>query len=161
MITPEIAHLIRNNTLALVATVTPEGRPAVSPKATTVVLDERRIAFSDLRSPNTIRNIRANPAMELNFIDVFRRKAARVAGRATYAARGTGRFDGLLPQFSAWADLQPRMRGVVEIEVESAAMVLSPVYDLGADEAELADEWLARYGELIASGQLFASSPSS
>lgn len=161
MITPEIAHLIRNNTLALVATVTPEGRPAVSPKATTVVLDERRLAFSDLRSPNTIRNIRANPAVELNFVDVFRRKAARIAGRAAYAARGTAGFDGLLPHFSAWADLQPRMRGVVEIEVESAAMVLSPVYDRGADEAELADEWLARYRELIASGQLFAGSPSS
>ena len=111
MLSTKMRALIEENTLGLVATVTPDGRPAVSPKATTVVVDERRLAFSNLRSPNTVRNIRANPAVELNFIDVFRRQACRVAGTARYVERGDPRFDELMPLFSAWSDLVERMQG--------------------------------------------------
>ncbi len=149
MLTPEMAGLIRENTLALVATVTPEGEPAVSPKATVVVLDPARLAFSDLRSPGTRRNLAANPACELAFVDVFRRKAVRVRGRGSCHARGAPEFDALMPHFSEWPDLQPRMRGIFEIAVTGAEMVVSPAYDIGAVEAALAAEWLARYRRLI------------
>ena len=145
MITEEMASLIRDNTIAFVATVTPDGKPAVSPKATVVILDARRVAFSNLRSPGTARNIEANPAVELNFIDVFRRKAVRIAGRARYARRGSESFAALEPAFATWSDYAARMRGIFEVEVESARMVLSPAYDQGASEAELVDEWLDRY----------------
>ncbi len=149
MLTPEMTALIRENTLALVATVTPEGEPAVSPKATVVVLDPARLAFSDLRSPGTRRNLAANPACELAFVDVFRRKAVRVRGQGRYRARGTAEFDALMPHFAAWDDLQPRMHGIFDIAVGRAEMVLSPAYDVGAEEAALAAEWLARYRSLI------------
>ena len=149
MLTPEMTALIRENTLALVATVTPEGEPAVSPKATAVVIDPERLVFSDLRSPGTRRNLAANPACELAFVDVFRRKAVRVRGRGFYHARGAPEFDALLPHFTEWPDLQPRMRGVFEIAATAAEMVVSPAYDAGAEEAELAAAWLDRYRRLI------------
>ena len=149
MLTPAMTALIRENTLALVATVTPEGEPAVSPKATVVVLGPARLAFSDLRSPGTRRNLAANPACELAFVDVFRRKAVRVRGQGSYHARGAPGFDALMPHFTEWPDLQPRMHGVFDIAVASAEMVVSPAYDTGAEEAELAAAWLARYRRLI------------
>ncbi len=149
MLTPEMTALIRENTLALVATVTPEGEPAVSPKATVVVLDPARLAFSDLRSPGTRHNLAASPACELAFVDVFRRKAVRVRGQGRYHERGAPDFDVLLPHFAEWPDLQPRIRGVFDIAVTTAEMVVSPAYDTGADEAELAAQWLARYRKLI------------
>ena len=149
MLTPEMTALVRENTLALVATVTPEGEPAVSPKATVVVLDPARLVFSDLRSPGTRRNLAASPACELCFVDVFRRKAVRVRGRGSYHARGAAEFDALLPHFTEWPDLQPRMCGVFEIAVTAAEMVVSPAYDMGAEEAELAASWLDRYRKLI------------
>ena len=61
MITDVMRQIIEDNTIGLVATVTPDGSPAVSPKATMVILDAKTIAFSDLRSPQTVRNIRHNP----------------------------------------------------------------------------------------------------
>ena len=149
MLTPEMTALIRENTLALVATVTPEGEPAVSPKATVVVLGAARLAFSDLRSPGTKRNLAANPACELAFVDVFRRKAVRVRGQGRYHARDTAEFDALMPHFAVWDDLQPRMQGIFDIAVARAEMVLSPAYDVGAEEATLAAGWLARYRSLI------------
>ena len=149
MLTSEMTALIRENTLALVATVTPDGKPAVSPKATVVVLDPERLAFSDLRSPGTKRNLNAEPACELVFVDVFRRKAVRVGGRGFYHPRGTPEFDALMPHFAVWDDLQPRMHGIFDIAVAHAEMVLSPAYDVGAEETALAAEWLARYRSLI------------
>ncbi len=149
MLTPEMTALIREHPLALVATVTPEGLPAVSPKATVVVLDAARLAFSDLRSPGTKRNLAACPACELVFADVFRRKAVRLGGQGAYHARGTAECDALLPHFAVWEDLQPRMRGIFEISVARAEMVLSPAYDVGAEADALAAEWLARYRRLL------------
>ena len=40
-----MVKLIEENTIGLVATVTPDGFPAVSPKATMIVLDGTHIAF--------------------------------------------------------------------------------------------------------------------
>ena len=84
MLTSEMRSLISENTIGLVATVTPEGKPAVSPKATSVVLSPSEIAFLDIRSPKTRRNKKANPNVELNYVDIFRRKACRLTGIATY-----------------------------------------------------------------------------
>ena len=71
MITSEMRTLICENTIGLVATVTPGGKPAVSPKATSVVLSPSEIAFLDIRSPKTRQNIKANPNVELNYVDVY------------------------------------------------------------------------------------------
>jgi uncharacterized protein len=57
MITAEMRPLIERNPIGLVATVTPDGKTAICPKGTTVVVDAATIVFGDIRSPNTIRNI--------------------------------------------------------------------------------------------------------
>ena len=148
MITARMRRLIEENTIGFVATVTPDGAPSVSPKGTTVVLDDAHVAFADIRSPQTVRNIRANPAVELNFIDVFRRQACRLKGCAAYHPHGEARFEELLPHFQKWETLVDRMRGFVVVDVVKAEIVLSPIYDLGGTEDELKAQWLARYNEL-------------
>ena len=69
MLTDAMRQLIEENTVGLVATVTPDGAPAVSPKGTTVILDERTIAFGDIRSPQTVRNILCDVIDHLVFGD--------------------------------------------------------------------------------------------
>lgn len=150
MIDDAIKRLIEANTVGLVATVAPDGTPRVSPKGTMLVLDAGRIAFSDIRSPGTARNLRANPAVEVNFVDVLRRQAARLRGVASYRARGEAGFDELAPAFrERWPELADRMRGIVVVEVREARRLFSPVYDLGASEAELERQWLAHYAALV------------
>ena len=153
MITAAIRQIIDDNTIGLVATIAPDGSPAVSPKATMVIIDATTIAFCDLRSPQTVRNIRLNPAVALNFIDVFSRKAARVKGHATYYEKGSERYLELLPHFAArWENLVGRMKGFVVVDVERAQLVLSPAYDDGAVEAELKQQWLATFTKRIRGG---------
>ena len=145
MLTKEMEKLIKENTIGLVATVTPDGYPAVSPKATTIVLDSTHIAFIDLRSPKTKRNIKANPFVELNYIDVFRRQACRIKGKATYIERDDKKFDGMSKNFTAWSSLFEKAKGVFVVEILNAQKILSPAYDDGADEELLKSEWLAKY----------------
>ena len=137
--------LIKDNTIGLVATVTPDGDPAVSPKATTIVHDSTHLAFIDLRSPKTKRNIKANPFVELNYIDVFRRQACRIKGKATYIERDDKKFDGMSKNFTAWSSLFEKAKGVFVVEILNAQKILSPAYDDGADEELLKSEWLAKY----------------
>ena len=145
MLTKEMEKLIKENTIGLVATVTPDGYPAVSPKATTIVLDSTHLAFIDLRSPKTKRNIKANPFVELNYIDVFRRQACRIKGKATYIERDDKKFDGMSKNFTAWSSLFEKAKGVFGGEILNAQKILSPAYDDGADEELLKSEWLAKY----------------
>lgn len=147
MITPEMKALIERNTIGLVATVTPDGKPAVAPKGTTIVLDDTTVIFGDLRSPGTVRNIQRNPAVELNYVDVFVRKACRLSGSAAYSARGEARFDELLPHFAKWEAFIPRLRGIFIVAVQTAQFLRSPVYDIGADEADLRRQWLEHYSK--------------
>jgi hypothetical protein len=149
MLTDVIKRIIKENTIGMVATVTPDGAPAVSPKATMVILDDSHIAFSDIRSPQTARNIKANPAVELNFIDVFRRQACRVKGTAVYHAKGEDGFNALSHHFTPWDYLADRIRGYVVVEVTKAQHILSPAYDAGADEEALKAEWLEKYTALM------------
>ena len=137
--------LIKENTIGLVATVTPDGYPAVSPKATTIVLNSTHLACIDLRSPKTKRNIKATPFVELNYIDVFRRQACRIKGKATYIERDDKKFDGMSKNFTAWSSLFEKAKGVFVVEILNAQKILSPAYDDGADEELLKSEWLAKY----------------
>ncbi|MDA0768598.1 MAG: pyridoxamine 5'-phosphate oxidase family protein [Chloroflexi bacterium] len=150
MIDARIREIIENNTIGFVASITAEGRPTVSPKATFAVIDDRTLAFSNLRSPKTVRNIQHNPAVEVNFIDVFHRTAARITGAARYVPKKVdAEFETLLPAFEKWSTLVDRMHGFVVISVDHAEFVTSPSYDIGATGDELAATWLEHFTGLF------------
>ena len=98
MLTPDMKRIIEEQRLGFVATASLDGTPNVSPKGTFAVLDDQTIAFGEIRSPGTIRNLKANPRIEVNFVDAFVRKGYRFAGMATVVERGEPAFDTLLPK---------------------------------------------------------------
>ena len=119
----ECLDLIRRFPLGLVATVTPDGRPAVSPKGTFLVRNAGELAFGEIRSPGTLRNLRANPALEINFVDPFLRKAVRVQGEARLLDRASPDYASLLPEFAAkWPALAPRIGTIVTVAVTGGSL---------------------------------------
>ncbi|MGH6916549.1 MAG: pyridoxamine 5'-phosphate oxidase family protein [Geminicoccaceae bacterium] len=146
MLTPDMKRIIEEQRLGFVATAAADGTPNVSPKGTFVVLDDETIGFGEIRSPGTVRNLRANPRVEVNFVDPFVRKGYRFAGTATVVERGNGAFDALLGHFRG--ALAPRMRAIVTIRVTKALPLTSPVYDDGKTELELRRAWTARFRKL-------------
>jgi len=149
MLTPDMTTLLATFPLGFVATVTPEGTPAVSPKGTFIVLDHARIAFADIRSPATRRNLAANPAVEVNFIDPFKRKAVRVAGTATLHPKGSAWFAEQHPKWlDVFGDLAKRITCLVEINLQSASEIWTPPYDDGVTEDEMIATYVAKFGAL-------------
>src|SRR5712675_1083408 len=108
MLTQDMKRIIEEQLLGFVATTAPDGTPNVSPKATFFVVDDQTIAFGEIRSPGTIRNLRTNSRIEINFVDPFARKGYRFAGTAIVVERGADTFDTLLGCYRG--ALGPRMR---------------------------------------------------
>ena len=151
MLTPHMKRIIEEQRLGFVATSAPDGMPNVSPKGTFVVLDDQTIAFGEIRSPGTIQNLRANPRIEVNFVDVFTRSGYRFAGLATVVDRGDPEFDSLLPRLRS--RLSPRIRAIVTIQVARALPLTSPAYDDGRTETELRRAWTAHFRALQPGGR--------
>ena len=137
MLTEEMKVLIRNYSGGAVATINDDGTPSVSTKATFTIVDDATIAFGNLRSPGTVANLKQRPAVEVCFLDVLKRKAVRVTGQGklipTVGADATLRsaFE------NDWADYIDKMDGFVRINVSAVELILSPAYDVGADEQGL------------------------
>ena len=74
ILTDDMKRVVREQRLGFVATVCPDGTPNLSPKGTTTVWDDDHLVFAHLYSPNTVENLRHNPAIEINVVDVFSRK---------------------------------------------------------------------------------------
>jgi hypothetical protein len=146
MLTPDMKRIIEEQRLGFVATADLDGTPNVSPKGTFIVLNDETIAFGEIRSPGTMRNVRANPRIEVNFVDPFARKGYRFAGMATVVERGDSAFEALLDHFQS--PLASRMRAIVTISVMKALPLTSPAYDDGTTEPEIRRLWTARFRKL-------------
>jgi hypothetical protein len=146
MLTADMKRLVSDQPLGFVATVSPDGRPNLSPKGTFAVIDDRTLAFADVRSPQTVRNLKGNPRLEVNFVDPFVRKGYRFSGAARLVNRGEPGFDATLEKLRS--SFAGRVRTVVVVTVEKAAPLTSPSYDDGRTEAELRKAWTGRFRKL-------------
>lgn len=147
MLDDDVRALVEVAHLCFAATVTPDGRPNLSPKGTVRVLDDRRLFFLEIASPGTRRNLASNPWMEVNVVDPLSRRGYRFLGRARVhegdevhqaAARRVREEDG-----RDYPD-----HGVVVLEVERVLPLVSPGYDRVADERAMRAAWRAKRAAL-------------
>ena len=145
ILTEDMKRVVAEQRLGFMATVCPDGTPNVSPKGTTAVWDDDHLVFADLRSPGTVRNLRANPSIEINVVDPLVRKGYRFKGTATVHTEGAIVERALELYISIGLnDYRDRIRSVVLVEVTSALPLTSPVYDLGATEDEVRRQYTDR-----------------
>ena len=153
-LTEEMKRVVREQRLGFVATVCPDGTPNLSPKGTTTVWDDDHLVFADIRSPVTVANLQKNPAVEINVVDVVRRKGFRFKGTATVVSEGP-RFQELLSVYQgSGAGVQDSVRAMIRrlvlVKVERALPLTSPAYDLGLTEQEVTKQWEEYWRELRA-----------
>lgn len=142
ILTDEMKRVVTEVRLCYAATVTPEGKPNVSPKGSITVLSDDELGFADLASPGTVKNLHHNPFIELNVVDPFTRRGYRFKGRGETVS------DPIAYALIA-KTLGPNyvFTKVVKIHVDEAFLVFSPVYALTKiTEAEVKEFWLERYG---------------
>lgn len=149
ILTEDMQRVVREQTLGFVATVCPDGTPNVSPKGTTTVWDDDHLVFADIRSPQTIRNVKSNPSVEINVVDPILRKGYRFKGTAVVYGKEDEPFEDGVRFFDEWGvqDARERIRNIVLITVTKALPLTSPAYDWGRTEDELQEEYLGRTNE--------------
>src|SRR5579872_5746523 len=133
VLTDDMKRVVEQQQLGFVATVCPDGSPNLSPKGAIAVWDDDHLVFADIRSPGTIANLRANPAVEINVVDPLVRKGYRFKGLARALAEGREYEAGL--QFFRQRGSTSAKRHIVLVKVERAAALVSPAYDSGQGEA--------------------------
>jgi uncharacterized protein len=152
ILTADMQRVVEEQRLGFVATTCPDGTPNLSPKGTTAVWDDEHIVFADLYSPRTIANLKENPSIEINVVDQVVRKGYRFRGVAVVLSEGRV-FDEILAWYRRRGlevdrDGVPRVKNVVLVEIEIAAKLISPAYDSGATEEEVASKWKRYWNEL-------------
>ena len=146
-ITDEMARMIAELRLCYVATVTPDGRPNLSPKGSLRVVDGDHLAFADIMSPQTMRNLKENPYVEINIVHPFLRRGYRFKGRCDIFTEGET-FDLVANELWQREGKQYPVNAVVRIQVDTALPVRSPAYvfNKGVKEDDVRRIWLERYG---------------
>jgi predicted pyridoxine 5'-phosphate oxidase superfamily flavin-nucleotide-binding protein len=146
VLTDDMKRVVEQQQLGFVATVCPDGSPNLSPKGTTAVWDDDHLIFADICSPDTIANLRANPAVEINVVDPLVRKGYRFKGVARVFGDGPDYQAGLaFYQARGSPSAKPH---IVLVKVERAAELVSPAYDSGQSEAAVIARWRAYWEAL-------------
>jgi len=142
-----MARMIAELRLCYVATVTPDGRPNLSPKGSLRVVDGDHLAFADIMSPQTMRNLKENPYVEINIVHPFLRRGYRFKGRCDIVTEGET-FDLVANELWQREGKQYPVNAVVRIQVDTALPVRSPAYvfNKGVQEDDVRRIWLERYG---------------
>lgn len=140
--TDEIKHLLAEQKLGFVATVSPDNTPNLSPKGTIIIWNDDLI-FADIKSPNTIANLKKNPSIEINVVDPLSRKGYRFKGVAKIILEGE-EFNKIILHYKTQG-IKSEINSIVSVKVDSMHEVTSPLYDLGYSEEEIISKWKKHY----------------
>jgi predicted pyridoxine 5'-phosphate oxidase superfamily flavin-nucleotide-binding protein len=148
-LTEDMRAVIEGQRLCFAATVTPEGRPHLSPKGTIRVWDPHHLFFCDIASPGTRANLERNPWIELNVVDGLSRRGYRFLGRASLH-RGDAIYREAVARIAREEGTEYPVEAVVLIAVERALPIHSPGYDHVSDERAMRAMWRERRAALDA-----------
>ncbi|MEE1943303.1 pyridoxamine 5'-phosphate oxidase family protein [Streptomyces sp. TRM 70361] len=144
MLDDDMRRLVAAQGLGFVATVRPDGAPNLSPKGTTEVWDDEHLVFPDLYSPGTVADLAGSPAVETNAVDPVRRKGYRFRGVGEVFTEGEP-YDRIVRRFERKRGTDPaRVNSAVLVRVPGAEPLISPAYEGGATEEEIAARRRAR-----------------
>ena len=84
----DMQSLVRRTILCFAATINGDGSPNLSPKSTLIVHDDDHLLFANIASPRTVANLRLDPRIEINCVDIFSRRGYRFTGHASVRSAG-------------------------------------------------------------------------
>ena len=147
-ITADIEAIIKQAILSFVATVNEDGTPNLSPKASLTVRSGV-LYFADIASPRTILNLKRNPAVEINVVDIFQRRGYRFKGRALILPPDDAEFLMIANWVRATNGPEYPVDHVVKIETTSITPLLSPAHvfaDPPRSQDEIRSTYYQKYG---------------
>lgn len=146
MITQEIKEFLDIQKLGYVATVTTDDKPNISPKGTIIGWTSEILAFADIRSPDTMKNLQNNSHVEINVIDPLLRKGYLFKGQAKIIKDGS-LYEEILSHYRKKGIKSP-INSIVLVDVSDVSQVTSPLYDMDISEQEIKSKWKKHFESL-------------
>ena len=146
MITSEIKNFLNTQKLGYVATVSSDGLPNISPKGTIIAWSSEILAFADIRSPDTVKNLQNNSNVEINVIDPLLRKGYLFKGIARLINSGL-QYDEILQYYRDNGITSP-INAIILVDISEISDVISPLYDMGISEGEIKSKWKNHFANL-------------
>ena len=148
MLDGDMKALVSGTMLCFAATVNDDGTPNLSPKSSLRVHDDNHLIFANMASPGTVDNLRHNPAIELNCVDIFSRRGYRFTGRAAIYSGDDPLYLDLKHDVAAEHGDAIPVHDAVLVEVTDVKPAISPAYTFieGVTEEVLRTAYLAKYG---------------
>ncbi|MCH7966928.1 MAG: pyridoxamine 5'-phosphate oxidase family protein [Thaumarchaeota archaeon] len=146
MITQKIMNFLDLQKLGYVATVSTDGKPNISPKGTIIGWTSKVLAFANIRSPDTMKNLQSNPHIEINVIDPLLRKGYLFKGQARII-KDNSLYDEILNHYRKKGIKSP-IDSIVLVDISEVSEVTSPLYDLGISEQEIKSKWKKHFESL-------------
>ncbi len=140
----EIKKFLNFQKLGYVATVSPNGVPNISPKGTIIGWSKNQLAFANIHSPDTMKNLMTNPNVEINVIDPFSRKGFLFRGIAKIL-KNSSLFDDILKHYRD-SGIKSPIHSIILVDLIEISGVRSPLYDLGISEEEIMSKWKKHFG---------------
>lgn len=139
--------MLGSSVLCWLATVDQAGEPNVSPKEMFTVSGERHLAFANIASPTSARNVLAGSRACASFVGIFVQKGYKVNGSARYIRRDALDFASVARPLVEIAEPRFKIHGIILVEAERIEPILAPSYRLDAslDEASQSASALERY----------------
>ena len=145
-INEEISNFLNLQKLGYVATVSSDGMPNISPKGTIIGWSKNQLAFADIRSPDTMKNLEINPNVEINVIDPLLRKGFLFKG-STKIIQDSPLYDEILKYYRE-SGIKSPINSIVLVDVTEISEVTSPLYDMGIGEDEIKSKWKKHFDSL-------------
>ena len=127
VITADMEAIIKQAILSFVATVNADGTPNLSPKAS-LTLRNGAVFFADIASPQTIMNLKRNPAIEINVVDIFQRRGYRFKGRGLVLSSVDNEYSMIVDWVRATNGAEYPVDHVVRVEAASITPLLVPAF---------------------------------
>jgi len=128
MLTPDIKKYIDQSILCWLATVSKDGIPNVSPKEIFTYLDDEHIGIAHIASPNSLRNIKANPNVCVSFVEVFVQKGYKLVGHAEIINKSHPTFKKEAAKILEMAGDAFPVQALLKIKIVKTAPILAPSY---------------------------------
>lgn len=116
-ITDEMKAFIEGQKVSFVATSSKKGKPNVSPKGTVRVVDDKTLAFCDLFSRKTHRNLQENPWVAVSVVDEDELKGYQFVGPSEEIEEGP-LFEWMEKEIAVPGKWKPTIKRVIKINVK-------------------------------------------
>lgn len=128
MLSEAVKQSISESVLCWLATCNERGEPNCSPKEVFTFNDQSELVIANIASPESVTNIRSNPAVCVSFVHVFKQKGFKVKGLARYVSGDSPEFDNYFPLVAVMVGNTFKVQGFIVVAVTSVSPILAPAY---------------------------------